>query len=144
MRVMKQEGFVKGFEIMMRRKDGGLQWISMTAHAIRDADGAVLCYEGMIEDITSSKLGEEELKQVRKTLEGTLLAMSYVVETREPATTGHQRTVSNLAMELSRDMGLPQDMVESIRIAGLIHDVGKVSVPIENPHQACGAQRYRI
>ncbi|OPX99376.1 MAG: Cyclic di-GMP phosphodiesterase response regulator RpfG [Syntrophorhabdus sp. PtaB.Bin006] len=131
MRQMKEKGFVKGFEIMMRRKDGGLQWVSMASHAIRDVNGTVLYHEGTLEDITSRKLGDEELKQLRKTLGGTIRALSSTVETRDPGISGHQGMVSNLAVDLSRAMELPRDMIKSIEIAGLIHDIGKVSVPVE-------------
>lgn len=131
MRLMKEKGFVKGFEIMMRRKDGGLQWVSMTSHAIRDVNGTVLYHEGTLEDVTPRKLGDEELKQLRKTIEGTIRALSSMVETRDPGISGHHGMVSRLAVELSRAMELPQDMINSIRIAGLIHDIGKISVPVE-------------
>lgn len=131
MRQMKEKGFVKGFEIMMRRKDGGLQWVSMASHAIRDVNGTVLYHEGTLEDITSRKLGDEELKQLRKTLDGTIRALSSMVETHDPGVSGHHGMVSSLAVELSRAMELPQDMIKSIGIAGLIHDIGKVSVPVE-------------
>ncbi|OPY82842.1 MAG: Cyclic di-GMP phosphodiesterase response regulator RpfG [Syntrophorhabdus sp. PtaU1.Bin153] len=131
MRLMKEKGFVKGFEIMMRRKDGGLQWVSMSSHAIQDVNGTVLYHEGTLEDITSRKLGDEELKQLRKTIGGTIKVLSSVVETRDPAISGHQAMVSRLATELSQAMELPQDMIKSIGIAGLIHDIGKVSIPVE-------------
>jgi PAS domain S-box-containing protein/putative nucleotidyltransferase with HDIG domain len=131
MRLMKEKGFVKAFEIMMRRKDGGLQWVSMSSHAIRDVNGAVLYHEGTLEDITSRKLGDEELKQLRKTIAGAIKVLSFMVEKRDPAISGHQAMVSKLATELSQDMELPQDMIKSIGIAGLIHDIGKVSVPVE-------------
>jgi PAS domain S-box-containing protein len=131
MHLMREEGFVKGFEVMMRRKGGGLHWVSITSHAIRDADGAFLYHEGTLEDITSRKMGDEELKQLRKTVEGTIQAISSTAETHDPGTAGHQRRVSNLARAIAAEMGLPYDMIESIRVAGIIHDIGKIAVPAE-------------
>lgn len=130
-RLMDKNGFVKDFEIIMRRKDGSLHWVSNTARAIRDADGTILYYEGTIEDITSRKLAQEELKQLRKTLDGTLQALSMAVEARDPGTSGHQRRVARLAVAIAREMSLPDDTVESIEMAGIIHDIGKVAVPAE-------------
>ncbi len=53
------------------------------------------------------------------------------METRDPYTAGHERRVSQLAMRIAEEMGLPADEIEAIRIAALIHDVGKISVPAE-------------
>ena len=44
---------------------------------------------------------------------------------------GHQRRVTQLACAIAREMGLPEEQIEGIRVAGLIHDVGKISVPLE-------------
>jgi PAS domain S-box-containing protein len=130
-RIMDEQGFVKGFEIIMRKKDGSLHWVSNTAQAIRDEDGAILYYEGTIEDITSRKLAEESVKQLKQTLLGTLHALSRSIELREPGIAGHHRRVSNLGSAIARAMGLDDDMAESIKMAGLVHDIGNMSVPSE-------------
>jgi HD-GYP domain-containing protein (c-di-GMP phosphodiesterase class II) len=86
-------------------------------------------------DITERKLAEEELKQttekLRKTLMGTIQALSLTVEARDPYTSGHQKRVSNLARTIAQEMNLSKHMIESIRTAGVIHDIGKISVPAE-------------
>jgi PAS domain S-box-containing protein/putative nucleotidyltransferase with HDIG domain len=130
-RLMENDGFVKNFEIMMRRKDISLQWVSVTSHAIRDANGAILYYEGILEDITSRKFADEELKQLRKTLGGAIQALSSTVEMRDPGAPGHQKRVSALAGMIAREMGFSNDMIEIISMAGIVHDIGKISVPAE-------------
>ncbi len=81
------------------------------------------------------KKAEENLmlymERLRKTFEGTIKAMSLTVETRDPYTAGHQRRVSNLAGAIAIDMGMSADSVEIIRMAGQIHDIGKIAVPAE-------------
>jgi PAS domain S-box-containing protein/putative nucleotidyltransferase with HDIG domain len=129
--MLQKQGSVKDFEVIMRRKDGSLHWVSLNAHAILDPKGSILYYEGTVEDITSRKLAEEELKQLSNSLEGVLAATSLITEMRVPATSGHQKRVSHLAGLLATGLKLTQDMAESVRIAGLIHDIGKVAVPIE-------------
>jgi putative nucleotidyltransferase with HDIG domain len=57
--------------------------------------------------------------------------MSLTVETRDPYTSGHQKRVSNLARVIAQEMGLSKDITDSIRMAGIIHDIGKISVPAE-------------
>ncbi len=53
------------------------------------------------------------------------------VEARDPYTAGHQRRVGDLARAISVEMGVTPHDVEGIRVAGLIHDLGKISVPSE-------------
>jgi len=87
------------------------------------------------EDITSSKQAEESLQQtlekLRKSLVGTIQVVSTIVETRDPYTAGHQRKVSSLARTIAQEMGLPNDTVDTTRMAGIIHDIGKISIPAE-------------
>ncbi len=68
---------------------------------------------------------------LKKVTEGVLHVMSVAVETRDPYTAGHQRQVANLACEIAEEMGLSEWDIEGIRIMGLLHDVGKISVPAE-------------
>jgi putative nucleotidyltransferase with HDIG domain len=64
-------------------------------------------------------------------LQATIEAMATTVEKRDPYTAGHQRRVSNLARTIAARMGLPPDDVDGVRMAALVHDVGKISVPSE-------------
>lgn len=77
----------------------------------------------------------EELNEVtsrlRKALGGIIQAMARVVEARDPYTSGHQKRVANLARAIAQQMGLSSDIIEGIRIAGSIHDIGKIGVPAE-------------
>jgi putative nucleotidyltransferase with HDIG domain len=58
-------------------------------------------------------------------------AMSHVVETRDPYTAGHERRVSELATAIGAEMGMDGEALEALRLAGLIHDIGKIAVPAE-------------
>lgn len=86
-------------------------------------------------DITSHKRAEEELRlgidKIQRGLNGVVQAMSHAVEIQDPYTAGHQRRVSVLAARIALVMGLPVTQVEEIRIAGLLHDLGKIAVPAE-------------
>ncbi|MCX5804298.1 MAG: PAS domain S-box protein, partial [Proteobacteria bacterium] len=119
-KIIEKQGIIQGFEIQHYRKDGSIFWVSINSRAVKDATGKVLYYEGAVEDITSRKQAEEELKQtlekLRKTLAGTIQAMSLTVETRDPYTSGHQKRVSNLARVIAQEMALPKDEVDNVRI----------------------------
>jgi diguanylate cyclase (GGDEF)-like protein/PAS domain S-box-containing protein len=62
MRVMREHGAVQVFESQIYRRDGQIIWIAESARAVRDADGQVLLYEGMVEDITERKTYERRLE----------------------------------------------------------------------------------
>ena len=78
---------------------------------------------------------EKELQQsyekLQKFIEGTAHIIMKVVEIRDPYSTGHQQRVSKLATAIAREMKLPQDKIEGVRLASLVHDVGKVNLPTE-------------
>lgn len=78
---------------------------------------------------------DEELRadweRLTHTLQGTVRAMAKITEIRDPYTAGHQQRVSELAAAIAGEMRIPPHDVEGIRIAGLLHDVGKVYVPIQ-------------
>jgi putative nucleotidyltransferase with HDIG domain len=76
---------------------------------------------------------EKILSQTRakKALEETINALASAVETRDPYTAGHQERVAKLACAIAEKMGLPQNQIEGIRMASLIHDIGKINVPAE-------------
>ena len=74
---------------------------------------------------------QKEYVRLRSALEATVQAIALTVETRDPFTAGHQRRTADLAMAIGAEMGLTDDRLEGIRIAGTIHDIGKISVPVE-------------
>jgi len=74
---------------------------------------------------------EEKTESMLKTLNGIVIALSRVVETRDPYTAGHQLRVAQLATAIGKEMGLTQEKIDGIRVMGLVHDIGKIIVPIE-------------
>jgi putative nucleotidyltransferase with HDIG domain len=87
----------------------------------------------ILTDITDQKKVEEEIKeslnQTKRTFEQTVAALSQLVEVRDPYTSGHQKKVADIATAIAKDLGLKKDTVEAIRLAALIHDIGKIAIP---------------
>ncbi|MBM4465408.1 MAG: PAS domain S-box protein [Chloroflexi bacterium] len=92
-------------------------------------------YEEAQRELAERKRAQEELRQsyvkLQAALEGTVNVLVSAVEMRDPYTAGHQRQVTQLACAIAKEMGLPQEQIEGLRMAGLIHDVGKIGVPAE-------------
>jgi putative nucleotidyltransferase with HDIG domain len=57
--------------------------------------------------------------------------MVSAVEARDPYTAGHQVRSADLARAIATEMGLSQEKIDAIRMAGSIHDIGKISIPAE-------------
>ncbi|HEY9647949.1 MAG TPA: adenylate/guanylate cyclase domain-containing protein [Chroococcidiopsis sp.] len=70
---LNQFDTVTDFESQVYRKDGSVIWVSENIRVIRDQDGAILRYEGSVQDITDRKSTEEELRQQRRVSERLLL-----------------------------------------------------------------------
>lgn len=65
-RLVRRDGFVRGFEIQMYRADGSVMWASASARAVRDAYGEFAGFEGTLEDITARKNAEKALREIRE------------------------------------------------------------------------------
>jgi len=69
--------------------------------------------------------------KLQDTLDGVIQVVAQIVESKDPYTAGHQRKVAELACAIACEMDFTTDQVKGIRMAGTIHDLGKVSVPSE-------------
>jgi PAS domain S-box-containing protein len=100
-----------------------------------DRDGDINSIGSIAHDITDRKEAEDSLREalgrLRKVTGSVIQVIVMAVETRDPYTAGHQRRVGDLARAIATEMGLSPHDVEGIRIAGVIHDLGKISVPSE-------------
>jgi len=127
------KGYVN-FETIRRKKDGTLFPVSISGSPVI-VDGKSRGIIGIFIDITKRKKNEEQLKEnfkkLQKTMENSIETISLVTEARDAYTAGHQRRVSKLTVALAEEMGFPKDRVEGIKIAALIHDVGKINLPAE-------------
>ena len=130
-----QKGSVREFEAKLCKKDGTKIDCLITSTVRLARDKSIIGYQGIVRDISelasNRKQLEKTLKELRKVLGGTIEAMALTVETRDLYTAGHQRRVSNLARSIATEMGVSEDQIQGIRLAGVIHDVGKISVPGE-------------
>jgi putative nucleotidyltransferase with HDIG domain len=84
-----------------------------------------------IENAKSYDSVQRERGELQKAMEGTIYAMCAVVEMKDPYTADHQRRVASLACAIAREIGLSEWRINGIRVAGLLHDVGKMVVPAE-------------
>lgn len=118
-----------------RHKDGRWRWLESSAVPIIDRTGKLIGFRGVDRDISDRKRSEERLQRsydkLRDTMIATVNTLASTVEMRDPYTAGHQRRVTILACAMADKMGLTEEQFDGLRMAGLVHDIGKFSVPVE-------------
>lgn len=111
------------------------QEIELALHAAQiqwdDAPATIVTAE----DITERKRAEQQIAQYVKELEdsmqGTLQAVSNMIDLRDPYTAGHERRVGLIAAAIGRELGWSEERCHRLQLTGLVHDIGKIAVPAE-------------
>ncbi len=140
-KLLQQNDHVDGYEARLWKKDGSILWIKANIWTVRDENNHILFLEGIVEDISDRILREEALvnsaEKLKTVMMETINIVSTIVEQRDPSTAGHQQRVAELAAAIAKELNFPPQKIEGIRVAGLMHDVGKVSIPSEILTKPC-------
>ncbi len=90
---------------------------------------------GMMQDVTEKKRAEEQIQHYLQQLETAFMSTVEVAtnlsEMRDPYTAGHARRVGEIAVAIGTELGFDARRQEGLRVAGYLHDIGKISVPTE-------------
>ena len=146
----KKEASDRGFQasaafplIMDDKTFGALNVFSSDPYAFEEDETILLSAlaEDLSYGIDALRIKEEKRKierelmrsreQIQRTIEVTVKALASTIEMRDPYTAGHQRRVAALAAAIAREMALPEETVDNVRTAGIIHDIGKIHIPVE-------------
>ena len=74
---------------------------------------------------------QHSLTGLKNLIEDTVGALASALEQRDPYIAGRQNRVGDLACAIAREMGLPEERIEVLRLAAFVHDIGKVGIPAE-------------
>jgi PAS domain S-box-containing protein/putative nucleotidyltransferase with HDIG domain len=130
-------GETNGFQMEKRfvRPDGSTVWVSMTVAPVPLGDEMHPRHVAMLVDITADKAAEElavrQKKRIERTLTSVIDIAGAIGELRDPYTAGHQKRVAELAARIAQELGMSDLEVADIRVAALLHDIGKAAVPTE-------------
>jgi len=90
---------------------------------------------GMMQDISEKRRAEEEIQryieQLKTAVASTVEVATALGELRDPYTAGHERRVAGIATSIGAELGFDDRRLEGLRVAGHLHDVGKITVPSE-------------
>ncbi|MGA2531693.1 MAG: PAS domain S-box protein [Candidatus Aminicenantales bacterium] len=120
-------------ELEAIRKDGARIPIELSLSAVKLQGEwhAIAIVRDISQHRNAKKQLEETLQRLQKSFDAIIQAVSLTIDMRDPYTSDHQRRVAELAPVIAAEMNLSADQIESIRIASLLHDMGKFAVPAE-------------
>jgi PAS domain S-box-containing protein len=123
------------YEVQINHKDSTPHWLKITEVPIVDKDGNITDIECLAHDITGQKLLENDLrnseKNMREVLSSTVRALAMTVEARDYFSFGHHQRSSSFARIIAQKLGMSSESTDTLRLAGVIHDIGKICIPPE-------------
>jgi len=147
-RELRRQGIAGRHERRFRRADGEQLWAFISAVPRMDEDGRLDGVVALWLDITEERRLQTALQEsaarLERTVEGAISAMGATVEMRDPYTAGHERRVTRLAEGVAAELGLADDVTEGLRLAGSVHDIGKIAVPAEILSKPGRLQEYEL
>jgi PAS domain S-box-containing protein len=103
--------------------------------------GTNIMFKGMpahivtLRDISERKSAEKKIRngilRLSKNLEETVISLASAFEMKDPYTAGHQRRVTEIASAIALEMAIEKERFQGMRLASLVHDIGKINVPTE-------------
>lgn len=137
---LKYDAILPSENIRLNVKGGGTVEVDRLGKRLDIEGNAVALFS--VRDVSEKRQIEsrllqqtEELKkrvdQLQKAWSQTIDVLAAASEAKDPYTSGHQKRVAALAMGLGHELGLPEDQLTGLRMAALIHDIGKITVPAD-------------
>jgi len=113
-------------EYTLHRADGTKVPVAIRSYpVVLDGRPSVLC---IARDVTARV---EAMQRLKDALKATVDSLATIAEQRDPYTAGHQKRVTRLACAIAAKMNLPSERIDGLRIASLMHDIGKLTIPAE-------------
>ncbi|MGC9089867.1 MAG: PAS domain S-box protein [Caldisericia bacterium] len=131
--ILKETEFIKSHIIMpiiVRNKVIGLlrlDYDKENAFNISDLDKLSILSNTLGIAIDNIK----HIERLKTTAENVILLITKLSEYKDPYTAGHQKKVADIAVKIAQKMNLSYEQIETIRYASLLHDIGKMILPIE-------------
>jgi PAS domain S-box-containing protein/putative nucleotidyltransferase with HDIG domain len=110
------------------RKDGKVVWIEQQNVRIFDDNEKLIAFEGIARDVTER---HEAAERIREAFYSIITVVSDILTARDPYIEYHHRNVSRLSSKIAEIIGLDDTRIEAVKVAGLLHDIGKIAIPAE-------------
>ena len=124
----QERGQIREEEMTIVSKSGQEHVVVLSEDAVQDAEGHILHSISVQLDITERKKAEQRQQLL---LDGVIESVAMMTHVRDPYTAEHQKRVAKLANAIAVKLQLSEEQTAGLHVAGLLHDIGKLSVPAE-------------
>jgi len=132
---LREGGEKRNWELRRQSGEGPPMTVFINVRAQTDHHDKLVRMLWLLRDAGDYQAEAETLRsllsRMKSCLHGTIEALADAVEMKDPRTAGHQRRVAQLAAAIAREMGFSLNRLEGMKVAGLLHDIGKIAVPTE-------------
>jgi putative nucleotidyltransferase with HDIG domain/PAS domain S-box-containing protein len=132
---LREGGEKLNWELRLQSGEGPAIPVLINVRAETDRHDNLVRMLWLLRDIGDYQAEADTLKslasRMKSCLHRTIEAFAEAVEMKDPRTRGHQRRVAQLAVAIAREMGFSLNRLEGMKVAGLLHDIGKIAVPTE-------------
>lgn len=121
------------FESVLMRRDGTGVPVEMVIRKgpVPDSPRSIAAVRDISERASQKETGRADLNKIKETLSASIQAMAQTISMHDPFTTGHVQGVAKLACAIGEHLKFDKEALEGLRIAGLLHDIGKIAIPVE-------------
>ena len=123
------------YEIRINHKNGTPRWFKIVEIPVLNQTDEIKAFDCMAHDITKHKnryaLLQSSEKKIRNALGTSIKALAASVETRDYFSYGHQQRSSSIARLIAQELGISAERTDTLRLAAVIHDIGKITIPLE-------------
>jgi putative nucleotidyltransferase with HDIG domain/PAS domain S-box-containing protein len=132
---LREGGEKRNWELRLQSGEGPPMTVLINVRAQTDHHDKLVRMLWLLRDAGYYQAEAETLRsllsRMKSCLHDTIEAFAEAVEMKDPRTAGHQRRVAQLAVAIAREMGFSLNRLEGVKVAGLLHDIGKITVPTE-------------
>ena len=132
-RAMSDEMAIVTLDFRARRKDGREVLINAQGTLARSGGHPIVI--GVLQDVTEQRRAEQKVRgyvaQLETAFMHTVGVATALSELRDPYTAGHERRVAEIAVAIGAELGFDARRQQGLRVAGLLHDIGKITIPSE-------------
>jgi putative nucleotidyltransferase with HDIG domain/PAS domain S-box-containing protein len=132
---LREGGEKRNWELRLQSGEGPPMTVLINVRAQTDHHDKLVGMLWLLRDAGYYQAEVETLRsllsRMKSCLHDTIEAFADAVEMKDPRTAGHQRRVAQLAVAIAREMGFSLNRLEGVKVAGLLHDIGKITVPTE-------------
>ena len=143
---LRKESYIKYDDLPLRTQSGDLIHVEFVSN-VYDVDGEMVI-QCNIRDITDRRLAEAQRIEIEHASTKSVIqivdALTKMMVARDPYTYAHQHRVADLSVAIATELKMPEDFIEGLNLIGQIHDIGKVSVPLEILTKPVALESYEV